>query len=156
MHMPFLDEQGEPCHLLGLRESDDVTTTSTVAPLQRDTVSATLVNFGGATEEAYVVFDALTFDILLASSEFEALFAKCTGHAANLEEMSLHDLSTDIGHSSLSRRIQLAVNSFHRADDSILQNWQSMDLGSFRFFGSCKMQADCTQCLPDVFRYVSK
>ena len=140
MHMPFFDEHGEPCHLLGVRESDDVTTASTVAPLQRDTVSATLANFEGATEEAYVVFDAMSFEILLASSEFEALFAKCTGHAANLEEMSVHDLSTDAGHYSLSRRIQLAVNSFHNGNSTMHQSLGT-DLGSFRFFGSCKMQA---------------
>ena len=135
MHIPFFDEQGEPCHLLCLRESDDVTTASTVAPLQRDTVSATLVNFGGATEEAYVVFDATTFDILIASSDFEALFAKCTGHAANLEEMSVHDLSTDVGEPSLSRRIQLVVNSFYHNSSN------NIDLGIFQFFGACKMQA---------------
>ncbi|CAE7250203.1 unnamed protein product [Symbiodinium sp. CCMP2592] len=134
MHIPFFDEQGEPCHLLCLRESDDVTTASTVAPLQRDTVSATLVNFGDATEQAYVVFDAMTFDILLASSDFEALFAKCTGHAANLEEMSVHDLSTDVGEPSLSRRIQLVVNSFYHNSSN------NVDLGVFQFFGACKMQ----------------
>mmetsp|Transcript_47671 Transcript_47671/g.111600 ORF Transcript_47671/g.111600 Transcript_47671/m.111600 type:complete len:547 (-) Transcript_47671:108-1748(-) len=134
MHIPFFDEQGEPCHLLCLRESDDVTTASTVAPLQRDTVSATLVNFGGATEQAYVVFDAMTFDILLASSDFEALFAKCTGHAANLEEMSVHDLPTDVGEPSLSRRIQLVVNSFYHNSSN------NIDLGVFQFFGACKMQ----------------
>ena len=138
MHMPFFDEHGEPCHLLGVRESDDVTTAATLAPLHRDTVSATLVNFGGATEKAYVVFDAMSFDILLASSDFEALFAKCTGHAANLEDMSVHDLSADVGNSSLSRKIQIAVNSFH---NNSTYSSKSLDLGSFRFFGACKMKA---------------
>ena len=128
---------GASCLLMGVRESPDFTG-STVSPLRTDTATLMDTSADGppVIPDYSVVFDAVTFEILVASDEFENLFVKCTGHISDFEKMSIYDLSPDVGETSLSRRIQSAVNSFdHRAAEA------TVVLGSFNLFGVCTMKA---------------
>lgn len=137
--MSFTGVDGGSCRLIGFKESPDFTG-STVAPLRSDSATLTMASEaaqGQSVNKDYsIVFDAVTFEILVASDDFENLFAKCTGHFADFEKMSIYDLSPDVGATSLSRRIQSAVNSL----DSDPPEPQQV-LGSFNLFGVCTMKA---------------
>jgi len=123
LHIQFNNLAGELCHLVGMREFQDVA--STVPLLDDDRMSAGCgsmaigcgsMAFDTAMQEILrkadtsLMFDASSFDILTVSEGFTK-FSRALGQEESFEGLSVFNLSAD-GPQSFSCRMQDAVNAF--------------------------------------------
>jgi len=117
LHIQFNNLAGELCHLVGMREFQDVA--STVPLLDDDRLSSGgcgSMTFDTAIQEILrkadtsLMFDASSFDILTVSEGFTT-FSRALGQEESFEGLSVFNLSAD-GPQSFSCRMQDAVNAF--------------------------------------------
>ncbi|CAK9071323.1 unnamed protein product [Durusdinium trenchii] len=118
LHIQFCNVDGEQCHLVGMREFQDV---ASIAPLMDDRE----ISWENAIHEIIrkgetsLVFDAHSFDILAMSEGFQSLSqANGQGGSESLVGYSIFDVCCGSGPQSFSCRMQDAVNALDDAASS--------------------------------------
>jgi len=111
LHIQFSNSDGELCHLVGMREFQDVG-----VPQVDDCRSPNLLWDQAVQEilrkaDTSLMFDASTFDILTVSDGFQ-LFSQANGLEECFEGLSVFNLCTETGPQSFTCRMQDAVNAF--------------------------------------------
>ncbi|CAE7226781.1 unnamed protein product [Symbiodinium pilosum] len=113
LHTSFKNADGQDCRLVGMREFQDFG--SVAAPLAQ---GPSLSDGHSPVEEACVVFDATSFDILSLSPAFQK-FCVENGSEDISEIVSIFDLSTGTSANSLAGHIQNAVNEPEKLEGSL-------------------------------------
>lgn len=116
LHIQFNNLAGELCHLVGMREFQDVASTVPLLDDDRMSIGCGSMTFDTAMQEILrkadtsLMFDASSFDILTVSEGFTN-FSRALGQEESFEGLSVFNLSAD-GPESFSCRMQDAVNAF--------------------------------------------
>lgn len=114
LHIQFSNSGGDLCHLVGMREFQDV------AAVEDDSCRSPNLLWDQAVQEILrkadtsLMFDASTFDILTVSDGFQ-LFSQANGQEEcfeGFEGLSVFNLCTETGPQSFTCRMQDAVNAF--------------------------------------------
>ncbi|CAK9078287.1 Uncharacterized protein SCF082_LOCUS37455 [Durusdinium trenchii] len=128
LHIRFRNPNGQVCRLVGMREFQDLGSVVVQEMHSMDSAGAFIPEPVALPEDATVLFNASSFDVLAVGSGIGRLcFSR--GMSLDLESgMNVFDLSKSTGPSSLSRQLQEMINSWTDEATPFTMQLENVDL----------------------------